>query len=135
VTSLSACRLVDGASCSGDADCGSGHCLTFYTDADGDGYGTAEAARFCSELNAPAPAGYASYTGDCCDLDSGANPGFPATTFLEFPDACGSFDWNCNGAITLEYSSCPGAAVPACGTDCILDIGLVMAKVYTQSCN
>jgi hypothetical protein len=73
-------------------------------DGDGDGYGTAESAKFCSELSAQAPAGYASYTGDCCDLDSGANPGFSATPFLEFPDACGSYDWNCNGSIALEYS-------------------------------
>jgi hypothetical protein len=126
---------VNGATCTGDADCGGGHCLTFYVDGDGDGYGTNEAARFCSDLNAPPPAGYAAYTGDCCDLDSGANPGFSASTFLEFPDACGSYDWNCNGSITLQYASCPGSALPACGTDCILNLGLVKAKVFTQACN
>jgi hypothetical protein len=135
VTSLSVCKLVDGAACSADADCGVGHCLTFFVDGDGDGYGTAQAARFCADLNAPPPAGYAAFTGDCCDLDSGANPGFSAGTFLQFADACGSYDWNCNGSITLQYSSCPGAGVPACGTDCIFNIGLASGKLYTQACN
>jgi hypothetical protein len=135
VTSLSACKLVAGAGCSVDADCGAGHCLTFYVDGDGDGYGTAEAAKFCTELNAPPPSGYAAFTGDCCDLDSGANPGFSASTFLQFPDACGSYDWNCNGSVTLQYSSCPGSAVPACGTDCVVNLGIVVVKNFTQGCN
>ena len=62
-----------------------GHCLTYYVDADGDGYGTAEQARFCENLNAPPPTGYAAYSGDCCDLDSGANPGFDSTQFPALP--------------------------------------------------
>ena len=135
VTSLSTCELIDGASCSIDADCGSGHCLTYYVDADGDGYGTAASAKFCNELDGAPPAGYAAYPGDCCDLDSGANPGFSSSTFLQFPDACGSFDWNCNGVVSAQYSSCPGQANTACGEDCVLNLGLVKAKIYTQACN
>src|SRR5579863_1337807 len=70
-----ACRFVDGTACQADGDCVSGHCLTYYVDADGDGYGTAQEAHFCEELSAPRPVGYAAYSGDCCDIDSGANPG------------------------------------------------------------
>jgi hypothetical protein len=134
-TSLSTCKIIDGASCSTDADCGTGHCSTYYLDADGDGYGTATTAKFCNELNGAPPAGYASYPGDCCDLDSGANPGFSSSTFLQFADACGSFDWNCNGVVTPQYSSCPGHANAACGADCVISTGFSTFKDFTQACN
>ncbi len=135
-TSISICRIIDGAPCSSDADCGSGHCVTYYVDADGDGFGTASSARFCNELNAAPPSGYAAYTGDCCDLDNGANPGFSSTTYLEFPDACGSFDWNCNGVVTPEHTSGCGSVGPtACGAPCVINFGFGIVTAYTQACN
>ena len=105
-SSVPACKFVDGTACQSPGDCVSGHCLTYYVDADGDGFGSNEAASFCEELNSPPPAGYAAYTGDCCDLDAGANPGFDSTQFLTMPDACGSFDWNCNGVVAQQKTCC-----------------------------
>src|SRR5579863_443025 len=120
-SSVPACKLVDGSTCQGDGDCISSHCLTYYVDADGDGYGTSEQAHFCEELNAAPPPGYAAYSGDCCDLDSGANPAFDSSQFLTMPDACGSFDWNCNGVVA-QQKTCSSGAV-ACGQACTLNLG------------
>jgi hypothetical protein len=135
-THLSTCKVVDGATCNSDQDCGSGHCTPYYLDGDGDGYGTAVTAKFCAELDGQAPAGYSAYTGDCCDLDSGANPAFDSTTFLEFPDACGSFDWNCNGVVAPQHTSGCGSAGPtACGAPCVINFGFGTVTAYTQACN
>jgi len=38
---------------------------------------------------------------DCCDNDARTHPG--ATDFQEAPDACGSFDYDCNGKDEREY--------------------------------
>jgi hypothetical protein len=131
------CKLVDGAACQADGDCVSRHCLTFYVDADGDGYGLSDQARFCSELNAAPPAGYAAYTGDCCDLDAGANPGFDSSQFLAMPDACGSFDWNCNGVVAPQ-KNCPLGPV-LCGQDCSFPLpvpnGVIYVPLFTEACN
>ena len=126
------CKLVDGSACQADGDCLSGHCLTFYVDADGDGYGGSDEANFCSELNGPPPAGYAAYPGDCCDLDAGANPGFDSSQFLAMPDACGSFDWNCDGKET-EQRSC--STPVACGADCIVSVLFATLDLFTEACN
>src|SRR5665213_2112938 len=131
--SLPACKLVDGSTCQVSGDCISGHCLTYYVDADGDGYGTSEQAHFCEELNAAPPRGYAAYSGDCCDLDSGANPGFDSAQFLTMPDACGSFDWNCNGVITQQRSCNTGAV--ACGQDCTFSFLGSPITLFTEACN
>jgi hypothetical protein len=133
-TRLSVCKVKDGAACDQDDDCGSGHCLTYYVDADGDGYGTAESAKFCAELNGQAPSGYSAYAGDCCDIDSGANPGFDSSTYLEFPDACGSFDWNCNGVVA-QKETCPQQPDLACGAPCVSDLGITTFTAFTQACN
>ena len=135
-TSISSCKTVDGASCSSDTDCGSGHCLTYYLDADGDGYGGADSAKFCAELNGAPPAGYAAYAGDCCDLDNGANPAFSSSIYLEFPDACGSYDWNCNGVTSPQYASgCPAGNPVACGAPCFVNLGFFSYTAFTQGCN
>jgi len=131
-TSVPVCKFVDGTACDRDADCISSHCLTYYVDADGDGYGSAQAAHFCAELNAIPPGGYAAYTGDCCDLDAGANPGFPSTQFLAMPDACGSFDWNCNGQVAQETTCSTGMV--ACGQACVLNF-FGPITLFTQACN
>ncbi|HVZ88933.1 MAG TPA: hypothetical protein VHG72_18335 [Polyangia bacterium] len=127
-----ACKFVDGTDCQGDQDCVSGHCLTYYVDADGDGYGSSEAAHFCAELNAKPPSGYAAYAGDCCDLDAGANPGFDSTQFLAMPDACGSFDWNCNGVVSQEKTCSTGAV--ACGQACTINL-FGPITLFTEACN
>jgi hypothetical protein len=117
-SSVPACKLVGGTACQADGDCVSGHCLTYYADADGDGYGGSDQGHFCQELNAPPPAGYAFFSGDCCDLDSLANPAFPANQYLEMPDACGSFDWNCDGVLEVRQP-CTVENI-TCGQGCYL---------------
>lgn len=131
-STVPACKLVDGTLCQADGDCVSGHCLTFYADTDGDGYGGSDEAHFCSELNGTPPAGYAAYSGDCCDLDAGANPAFDSSQFLTMPDACGSFDWNCDGKET-QQQSCPTAI--ACGADCHINLGFFTYDAFTEACN
>jgi hypothetical protein len=126
------CKLVDGTVCDTDGECVSGHCLTFYADADGDGFGGPDGTRFCSELNGAPPTGFAAYTGDCCDLDAGANPGFDSTQFLAMPDACGSFDWNCDGK-QAQQRSCP--AVVPCGAACNVNLGFFSYTAFTEACN
>ena len=131
-SSVPACKFVDGTACQSDSDCVSSHCLTYYVDADGDGYGSSVEAKFCSELNAPPPSGYAAYAGDCCDLDAGANPGFDSTQFLAMPDACGSYDWNCNGVIAPQKTCSTGAV--ACGQDCTFTF-FAPVTLFTEACN
>ncbi|HVV52516.1 MAG TPA: hypothetical protein VHO06_22810 [Polyangia bacterium] len=134
------CKLVDGTACQVDGDCVSGHCLTYYADADGDGFGGSDQGRFCEELNAPPPAGYAAYSGDCCDLDSGANPAFNTSQYLQMPDACGSYDWNCDGILEMQTpaSSCPGETV-RCGQGCYLGWGggpdFSQPPLYIEACH
>ena len=131
-TTVPSCRLMDGSACQSDGDCISAHCLAYYVDADGDGYGSSEEAHFCEELGTPPPAGYAAYSGDCCDLDSGANPAFNSALFLAMPDACGSYDWNCNGVVA-QQKSCPTQV--SCGGTCTITIAGFTAQAFTEACN
>ena len=80
--------------CNGQTDDG----LTFtnyFTDSDGDGYGTGTAQPFCSNPGA----GYATVDGDCNDNDNTINPG--AT------EVCDGIDNNCDGQVdeglTTDY--------------------------------
>ncbi len=137
-STVPACKLVDGTACQDDGDCISGHCLTYYADVDGDGYGGSDQAHFCEQLNAPPPAGYAAYSGDCCDLDSGANPGFNSSNFLRMPDACGSFDWNCDGVVTQQQTCTVTGG--ACGQACYISWGGIISTnpndvVFVQACH
>jgi len=75
--------------------------VSCYIDNDRDTYGTGSAVIFCDSC----PIGYASRTGDCCDRDAGAYPGAPG--FHTTANACGSWDWNCDGVITKN--ACEGA--------------------------
>jgi hypothetical protein len=93
------CKLKDGQPCTSNDQCVNGSCLTSYLDADGDGFGGA-AVRRC-ELK-PQP-GYVTEAGDCCDADAHAHPG--VTAYSSAKDACGSYDWNCNGVDERSASS------------------------------
>ena len=65
---------------------------TYYRDADGDGYGDAEAPQDGCE----APVGYAVDTGDCDDSE--------ATVYAGAAELCDGLDNNCDG---LEDETCP----------------------------
>jgi hypothetical protein len=69
---------------------------------------------------------------DCCDFDSRAHPG--DTSYYPNEDACGSFDYDCDGKEEQEYGqggcqlgffSCSGAGfdktVPTCGVSATFD--------------
>jgi hypothetical protein len=52
---------------------------------------------------------------DCCDDDRNANPG--QTQFFTAADACGSFDYNCDGSLEAEYAiniACKGTGLTGC---------------------
>jgi hypothetical protein len=87
------CKIKDGERCTANDQCLNGSCLTSYRDADGDGYGHAYVQR-CERTPQP---GYVLTGGDCCDGDGSAHPG--QTTYSASPNACGNYDWNCNGSV------------------------------------
>jgi hypothetical protein len=126
-----ACNGVDD-NCDGNIDEGEGgaNCQTWYRDFDGDGWGDAGTSKcLCG------PSLLLKYTtqttGDCCDLDGNARPGQAA--WFGTANACGSFDYNCNGSAEKEltatgFCDCGGiicttcvkasgwdGGVPACG--------------------
>jgi hypothetical protein len=113
------------------ANCQAGQaCIAWYPDCDQDGYGdrTKSPIYSCSSpTGAPAcPAGftggYASNTGDCCDTDKNANTG--QTGFFATPDACGSYDYNCDGQQELKSNG---------PTDCDISRSCVF-NTTTQTC-
>jgi len=103
------CYLVDGQACTAGADCFSGICSTFYLDSDGDHYGVGTGIKQCGTTP---PTGYASQAGDCCDSDANAYPGQTAT--FTAADACGSFDYNCDGNETPKSNGPTNCGTPLC---------------------
>lgn len=100
------CNGVDD-NCDGNVD--EGVLITFYVDADGDGYGDAAMSTEACE----APAGYVADNTDCNDADATVNPG--AT------EVCGNgVDENCDGVIDdadVTASFDIVGAVPACANE------------------
>ena len=91
--------------CNGlDDDCddatdeeGAADCIEYYVDADGDGYGAGTPRCLCAK-SPP----YSNTSGnDCCDLDPSAHPYQQA--WFTVADACGSFDYNCDGNSETRY--------------------------------
>lgn len=115
--------------CDGVADpAGANGCTPKYADQDQDGWGTTLVQCVCGS-----PFPYtASQAGDCCDFDPKAKPG--AVSYSASVNACGSWDYNCNGIADKEfgqfgacsgYMSCQatqgwvkplvGGSIPDCG--------------------
>jgi hypothetical protein len=120
-------RAEDGAACSDDGSCASGHCvgaagtatccataclgeqrcLKAFKDEDRDGFGSrVGAATFRCEgeigkdpNGTPRP--FATSSDDCDDTDFRAFPG--QTTFFDAPAKGGGFDFNCDGTQTPQY--------------------------------
>jgi hypothetical protein len=98
--------------------------ITWYADADGDGYGDpANSVQSCTQ-----PAGFVSDNTDCDDTDPDTNPGAP--------EVCDGIDNNCNGQVDENTSCCPIlAAAPAnvaiansvCSSGCAPDGGSIIA--------
>jgi hypothetical protein len=120
-----AATAVSCGTCGGTASCvggGLGPCSvtasTYYPDSDGDGYGASTGAiSACSK-----PTNYVANNSDCCDADASAHPGQTAT--FSTADACGSFDYNCDGSETPKSNgptSCgtSSCALAADGTSCV----------------
>jgi hypothetical protein len=90
----------------------SGSMPIWYQDADGDGYGN----KAVSMASCTKPTGYVADDTDCCDTDANAHPG--QTMFFTVPDACGSFDYNCDGVDTPKVNGVSCGAVM-----CVLEAG------------
>jgi hypothetical protein len=112
--------LANGANCTQDSQCASGRCLDWYTDQDGDGFGTvAVTLSTCGVPNVTAaPMGLIATTGDCCDTEADAHPGQAA--FFNVPrTGCGGFNYDCvNGdqtaPSTVGITACEQLTFPNC---------------------
>ncbi|MEO8765349.1 MAG: choice-of-anchor tandem repeat GloVer-containing protein, partial [Ginsengibacter sp.] len=69
--------------------------ITYYRDADGDGYGTGAGQSLCQN---PGP-GYATRGGDCDDNNGAIHPGAP--------EICNGIDDNCDGKVDENCSNIP----------------------------
>jgi hypothetical protein len=111
---LTGCKLRNKQACSQAVDCASLNCATFYEDLDQDGYGSANTLKLCEDAGAAAPGGYSTLGGDCCDQDLYTNPG--QTSYFSTTNACGSWDYNCDGTIEGAFH-CDGYNTPGvCGS-------------------
>jgi hypothetical protein len=99
-----ACLLNQGQTCERADQCASGRCDPWFRDLDGDLHGDpAQVSRICGTASSPAPTGFVPSNDDCCDTDPDTNPDavFDISNLaLTLPNACGSFDRNCDNAIT-----------------------------------
>jgi hypothetical protein len=93
-----ACNGIDD-DCDGQVDEGLTQ-YTYYTDGDGDGYGTASTITSCSNT---APQGYASRGGDCKDANAAINPG--AT------EVCDGIDNDCDGMTDEGCATLPTVSI------------------------
>jgi hypothetical protein len=112
----------------------SGVCSAFYVDGDGDGYGVGVGVSQCGTTP---PTGYANKAGDCCDSDKTAYPGSPTTSATA--DACGSYDYNCDGHETPVSNGPTNCGTPTCvlstdGTTCVYTGGCTCAGTGTDAC-
>jgi len=129
-----ACKLKDGADCTDPTDCASGQCTRYYRDMDADFYADKNTSiRVCGD-----PAIYRNgyiqesrvVTFDCCDVDANTFPG--QQNYFISRNECHTFDFNCDGAETPQWTdlfgcTCPcqgwsGTSppmVPSCGTPAI----------------
>lgn len=94
----------------------------FCTDADGDGY----KAEYCGGE-------------DCCDSDSDVHPG--QTTYYGSSNACGDFDYNCDGTEEKKYTGSTDDCGDTCSSDAFCHIGWCQSDCSTippacgNSCN
>jgi hypothetical protein len=95
-------------------------CTDFFLDADSDGFGASAASKMClckaDTVNhytaVSRSAGF-----DCCDRAANTYPG-STTSYQTSANACGSFDYNCNG---LEDKLLNTSSSGGCGKCCTWD--------------
>ena len=136
---ITACSLKDGETCVLPSDCASGYCRSYYRDGDSDGYGadSPDTIVRCDATPQP-PLGFTALGGDCCDLDPGASPASPATSYFTSRNRCGSYDWNCrNGEERQTSPSCPTTSGSnlACGQACTIVIKGTAGVLFVQACH
>jgi hypothetical protein len=117
-------------------DCAS---LVWYQDADMDGYGGSETTYTGCEP----PPGYVEVGGDCDDANFDVHPG--QYDFFTEPYGVGSFDYNCDGNVELQYPDLhhcslmdcavgegwSTSAVPVCGDRA----GWIHCEMWGPVCN
>ncbi len=108
----------DDDDCDGSIDEDASDALSWYADADSDGYGDDSSA----EVECSAPSGYISTGGDCDDSDSGVNP---AAT-----EACDGDDNDCDGS--TDESGATGESTWYADTD---SDGYGNASATTSACD
>lgn len=93
---------------------------------DHDGFGDKTATPVCGQASTSLVAD----NSDCCDTDSLAHPqALPAAPSLypglndagtgpQTPDKCGSYDYNCSGAVEARYTNLCTSANYGCAADC-----------------
>lgn len=72
--------------------------VTYYIDADGDGYGSTSSTKVSC---VGAPSGYTANSTDCCDADRNSYPG--AAGWHTAANGCGKWDWDCDNTVVHQY--------------------------------
>ena len=83
--------------CDGSVDIGAVDALTFFADADADGFGDLRSSSFACTP----PSSFVADATDCYDGNPGAYPGSLAQMDVDRGD--GSYDYNCDGVESLEW--------------------------------
>lgn len=109
-----ACLFENGHECERADQCASGRCDQWFRDADADLHGNpTQPIRTCGTASSLPPEGFVVSNNDCCDRDPDSNPDAVAQRFTA-PDACGTFDRNCDGIVTNTGQFTISHGITAC---------------------
>jgi hypothetical protein len=104
-----------------NVNCDGGACQIFYQDADGDGYGIKSGTIALGTAKAGCagdpPKGFVADNTDCDDGDINVHPG-QTGWFGKASMGIGTFDYDCDGTVVMEYHQYPGASCKFCPDAC-----------------